>query len=115
MLVSEIMLQQTTVAAVIPHHERFLARFPSFEALAAAEEEEVLAAWSGLGYYRRARNLKATARAVVTDSGGIQEETTVLGVRCLTVRDNTERPSTIDEGTNVLVGADPRGLSALST
>ena len=61
---SEIMLQQTTVAAVIPYFERFLALFPTVEALAAAGDEAVLAAWAGLGYYARARNLHACARAV---------------------------------------------------
>ncbi len=55
--VSEIMLQQTRAQAAIPYYERFLARFPTVEALAAASEEEVLALWSGLGYYSRARNL----------------------------------------------------------
>ncbi len=61
---SEVMLQQTTVAAVIPYFERFLARWPSVEALAAAPEADVMAAWAGLGYYSRARNLVACARAV---------------------------------------------------
>jgi A/G-specific adenine glycosylase len=61
---SEIMLQQTTVAAVIPYYERFLARFPDVQALARAEEEAVMQAWAGLGYYARARNLHACARAV---------------------------------------------------
>jgi UDP-N-acetylglucosamine 2-epimerase (non-hydrolysing) len=50
------------------------------------------------------------ARIVITDSGGIQEETTVLGIPCITVRENTERPITIDMGTNVLVGADPEKI-----
>ena len=50
------------------------------------------------------------ARLVITDSGGIQEETTVLGVPCVTTRDNTERPVTVDQGTNVVVGRDPRRL-----
>ena len=59
------MLQQTQVAAVIPYYERFLARFPGVEALAAADEDEVLRLWSGLGYYARARNLLAAARAIV--------------------------------------------------
>jgi len=63
--VSEVMLQQTRVETVVPYYRRFLARFPSPAALAAAEEEEVLALWSGLGYYRRARLLQAGARAVV--------------------------------------------------
>src|SRR5690348_5053734 len=58
-LVSEFMLVQTTVAAVIPFYERFLRRFPDVRALAEAEEGEVLKAWEGLGYYRRARQLQA--------------------------------------------------------
>jgi A/G-specific adenine glycosylase len=62
---SEIMLQQTRVAAVVEHYERFLRRFPSVEKLAAAREASVLAAWSGLGYYRRARMLHAAAKEVV--------------------------------------------------
>ncbi len=64
------MLQQTTVQAVIPYWERFLARFPDVTALAAAAEEEVLALWSGLGYYRRARALHAAARSVMEERGG---------------------------------------------
>ncbi len=62
--VSEIMLQQTRAAAVVPYFERFLARFPNVEALARAREEEVLAAWSGLGYYGRARNLHRAAELI---------------------------------------------------
>jgi A/G-specific adenine glycosylase len=62
--VSEIMLQQTRVEAVIPYYERFLARFPDVEALAAASEPAVLTAWSGLGYYSRARNLHRAAKQV---------------------------------------------------
>jgi len=68
--VSEIMLQQTTVAAVIPYWERFLDRFPTVDALAAAPPEDVLAAWSGLGYYRRARHLHAAAREIVSRRDG---------------------------------------------
>jgi A/G-specific adenine glycosylase len=62
---SEIMLQQTRVAAVIPHYERFLERFPTIEVLAAAPEVDVLRQWAGLGYYTRARNLHKAARQVV--------------------------------------------------
>ena len=62
---AEIMLQQTQVAAVIPYYERFLDRFPSVGALAAAGEDDVLRLWSGLGYYARARNLHAASRAIV--------------------------------------------------
>ena len=62
-----------------------------------------------LGYLEFLK-LMATSRAVMTDSGGIQEETTVLGVPCLTLRDNTERPITVDEGTNTLVGRDVQAI-----
>jgi A/G-specific adenine glycosylase len=66
---SEIMLQQTTVAAVIPYYQRFLQRFPDVGSLAAAPSDAVMAAWAGLGYYARARNLHACAQAV-TQQGG---------------------------------------------
>ncbi len=66
---SEIMLQQTTVAAVIPYYQRFLARFPDVHALAAAPAETVMSAWAGLGYYARARNLHACAKAVAALGG----------------------------------------------
>jgi A/G-specific adenine glycosylase len=69
-LVSEFMLQQTGVATVIPYFHRFMARFPDVAALAAAPEDDVLALWSGLGYYARARRLHAAARAVVERHGG---------------------------------------------
>jgi A/G-specific adenine glycosylase len=62
---SEIMLQQTRVAAVIPYYERFLERFPDVRTLAEAPEEDVLRLWSGLGYYSRARNLQAAAKEIV--------------------------------------------------
>src|SRR5438105_1807988 len=67
---SEIMLQQTTVATVGPYFDRFVARFPSIRALAAASLDEVLHLWQGLGYYARARNLHACARAVVEHHDG---------------------------------------------
>ncbi|MDN3563766.1 A/G-specific adenine glycosylase [Paeniroseomonas aquatica] len=66
---SEVMLQQTTVAAVGPRFDRFLARFPDVAALAAAPEAEVMEEWAGLGYYARARNLHAAARAVAARGG----------------------------------------------
>jgi A/G-specific adenine glycosylase len=68
--ISEIMLQQTTVAAVVPYFHAFLARFPSLPDLAAADPDEVLHAWQGLGYYARARNLHACARALVERNEG---------------------------------------------
>src|SRR5579864_2949908 len=69
-LVAELMLVQTTVAAVIPYYLRFLERFPTVRDLAKADEADVLKAWEGLGYYRRARQLQAAARAVVREHGG---------------------------------------------
>ena len=66
-----MMLVQTTVAAVIPYFERFLRRFPDVKALAEADEGEVLKAWEGLGYYRRARQLHAAARMIVEEYGGV--------------------------------------------
>jgi A/G-specific adenine glycosylase len=68
---SEIMLQQTRVAAVIPYYERFLERFPDIHALAAAPQDEVLRLWSGLGYYSRARNLQRAAQEIVAKHGGV--------------------------------------------
>jgi A/G-specific adenine glycosylase len=67
---SEVMLQQTQVATVIPYYMRFLARFPELSILAAAPSDAVLALWSGLGYYSRARNLHRTARLIVENHGG---------------------------------------------
>lgn len=67
---SEVMLQQTQVATVIPYYRRFLARFPDVESLARASLDEVLVLWSGLGYYSRARNLHAAAQVVVESLGG---------------------------------------------
>jgi A/G-specific adenine glycosylase len=67
---SEIMLQQTRVAAVIEHYHEFLRRFPTVKQLAAAREASVLAAWSGLGYYRRARMLHAAAKVIVREHSG---------------------------------------------
>jgi A/G-specific adenine glycosylase len=68
--VSEVMLQQTTVAAVVPYFGRFLQAFPDLAALAAADEQQVLRLWEGLGYYRRARHLHAAARRLAADHGG---------------------------------------------
>lgn len=67
---SEVMLQQTTVAAVIPYFEEFVARWPDFAALATAPDADVMAAWAGLGYYSRARNLLKCARLVASEHGG---------------------------------------------
>jgi A/G-specific adenine glycosylase len=67
---SEIMLQQTQVATVIPYYRRFLARFPDLATLAAAPAQDVMALWSGLGYYARARNLQRAAQEIVAEHGG---------------------------------------------
>ncbi|HYF37879.1 MAG TPA: A/G-specific adenine glycosylase [Prosthecobacter sp.] len=72
-LVSEVMLQQTQISTVLDrgYYPRWMAQFPSFAVLAAASEAEILKAWEGLGYYRRARNLQKLAQAVVTQHGGV--------------------------------------------
>ena len=72
---SEIMLQQTQVATVIGYYQRFLQRFPTVQALAQAEQDDVMPYWAGLGYYARARNLLACARAVAGDHGGVFPDT----------------------------------------
>jgi A/G-specific adenine glycosylase len=79
---SEVMLQQTTVKAVIPYYRKFLDRWPTVAALAGADIEEVMAAWAGLGYYSRARNLHACARAVAAAHGGQfpRDETALLAL-----------------------------------
>lgn len=73
--VAEIMLQQTQVKTVIPYYERWLAQFPSVEALAAADLQQVLKAWEGLGYYARARNLHKAAKQIVTQHNGVFPDT----------------------------------------
>jgi len=73
--VSEIMLQQTRVSAVIPYYQRFLERFPTVEALAKAPEQELLECWSGLGYYRRARQMQQAARRIVAEHDGVFPDT----------------------------------------
>ena len=68
--VSEIMLQQTRVAAVLGYYARFLEAFPTVEALAAADEEQLMKRWEGLGYYSRARNLQKAAKMIMEECGG---------------------------------------------
>jgi len=69
-LLSEYMLQQTTVATVRPYYDRFLKKFPTLKSLAIGDLNDVLALWSGLGYYARARNLWAAVRAIYTEHRG---------------------------------------------
>ena len=80
--VSEIMLQQTQAATVIPYYLRFIGRFPTVQALAAASIDDVLKAWEGLGYYRRAHNLHKAARVIVAQHGGElpRDEKTLLAL-----------------------------------
>jgi UDP-N-acetylglucosamine 2-epimerase (non-hydrolysing) len=96
-----------TLPIVFPVHPRTRAIIES--GLGGAEP--ALRLTEPLGYLDFLR-LMADARLVLTDSGGIQEETTALGVPCLTLRENTERPITVTEGTNTIVGTDPRAISA---
>ena len=77
---SEIMLQQTRVSAALPYYDRFLERFPTIESLAGAPEQDLLAAWSGLGYYSRARNMQKAARKIV-EVGGFPHD--YEGIRAL--------------------------------
>lgn len=102
---SEIMLQQTTVAAVIPYFERFTTRWPTVEALAAAEDAELMSAWAGLGYYARARNLLACARTVAARGGFPDDEAGLLelpGVGAYTAAAvaaiGFDRPATVVDG-----------------
>ena len=69
--ISEIMLQQTRIEAVIPYYHRFLSAFPTVEALARSDEEQLMKLWEGLGYYSRARNLRRAAEAITREHGGI--------------------------------------------
>lgn len=80
--VSEVMLQQTQTATVIPYFERFLRTFPTVDALASADEQQVLKMWEGLGYYRRARDLHRAAQMLVQDHGGVvpQEMAVLCGL-----------------------------------
>ena len=105
--VSEVMLQQTQVAAVVPYFERFVARFPDVAALANADLDDVLHLWSGLGYYARARNLHRAARIVVSGCGGVMPDTVEALVELPGIGRSTagaivaqafDRPATILDG-----------------
>ncbi|MEI9813123.1 MAG: hypothetical protein WDO18_10860 [Acidobacteriota bacterium] len=78
--ISEIMLQQTRVAAVIPYYERFLSKYPRVQDLAAAPETELLAMWAGLGYYSRARNLQKAAQQIAAIGDFPREHADVLAL-----------------------------------
>lgn len=97
-----------TTPVVLPLHPRTRARMETAGLLAALDRHTILPL--GPASYLAMLGLMANARIVLTDSGGIQEETTALGIPCLTLRDNTERPITISEGTNTLVGRDTAAI-----
>jgi len=95
---------------VFPVHPRTVARLES-HGLALSSRITLMTPQSYLSFL----NLWKDAALVLTDSGGLQEETTALGVPCLTLRENTERPITIDEGSNTLAGTDPRRILSLAS
>jgi UDP-N-acetylglucosamine 2-epimerase (non-hydrolysing) len=97
------------IPVVFPIHPRTEARLAALGIPAAELERAGLRVCPPLGYLDFLQ-LEAAARVVVTDSGGVQEETTVLGVPCLTARDNTERPITVTLGTNKVIGSEPEAL-----
>ena len=109
--ISEIMLQQTQVGTVIPYFERWMRDFPDVETLAAATLDEVLAHWSGLGYYARARNLHKAAQVCVAEHGGALPETSealsaLPGIGPSTanaiVSQATGRPAAVLRGTDIV-------------
>src|SRR5205085_10442568 len=105
-LVSAIAEIQRQLPVVFPAHPRTRKRFEEFGLGPAIAAMPGLRLTEPLGYLDFL-GLTSQARLVLTDSGGLQEETTALGIPCLTIRENTERPITITEGTNTLVGIDP--------
>jgi UDP-N-acetylglucosamine 2-epimerase (non-hydrolysing) len=96
----------TAMPVLFPVHPRTRGRIEGFGLTELFSERHGIRLLEPLGYLEFL-NLMANARVVLTDSGGVQEETTILGVPCMTLRDNTERPVTVSEGTNRLVGSDP--------
>ena len=104
-LVDALQQVQTMLAVVFPVHPRTLNRLREFDLLARLQALPALTLIEPLGYLDFLK-LMAEARLVLTDSGGIQEETTILNVPCLTLRENTERPATLESGLNRLVGSD---------
>ena len=105
--ISEIMLQQTRIEAVIPYYERFLNELPSPAALAAVEEDRLLKLWEGLGYYSRARNLKKAAQKILADFGGELPYLTAVASPgdCFAPEYQTECSFTTDEFEEIATGA----------
>ncbi|OFV96916.1 MAG: A/G-specific adenine glycosylase [Acidobacteria bacterium RIFCSPLOWO2_12_FULL_54_10] len=116
--ISEVMLQQTRVQAVIDYYKRFLKTFPTMKTLATAKEEKLLAAWSGLGYYSRARNLQKAARVILREHNGKFPEDVAASLRLPGVGEYTARAVTsiaYDVPVAVLDGNVARVLSRLYT
>jgi UDP-N-acetylglucosamine 2-epimerase (non-hydrolysing) len=112
-LLDAVSIVGTSLPFVFPVHPRTKYRIAEFGLSDRLENGRVLCI-PPVGYLEMA-GLMRSARLVMTDSGGIQEETTALGVPCLTLRENTERPITVTEGTNILVGTDPAAAIAAAT
>jgi UDP-N-acetylglucosamine 2-epimerase (non-hydrolysing) len=104
--VSVVQAMAERIRVILPLHPRTKSKLADFALLSSLERSDRISVLDPLGYLDFLA-LMDSARFVLTDSGGIQEETTVLGVPCLTFRDNTERPITVTEGTNLVVGTDP--------
>jgi UDP-N-acetylglucosamine 2-epimerase (non-hydrolysing) len=100
---------QKDIPIIFPVHPRTMERIREFDLQGTLENAPDLRVMEPLGYLPFL-DLMANAKFVLTDSGGIQEETTILGIPCLTIRENTERPITLTEGTNTLVGTDPQKI-----
>lgn len=96
---------QKSIKIVFPVHPRTMKNLKNFDLLKYAKSQENLIITEPIGYLNF-MNLMINSKFVITDSGGIQEETTVLGVPCITMRNNTERPVTVEQGTNILVSTD---------
>lgn len=109
-LVDTLMTINTDLELVFPIHPRTLQQLQKHNLLGKLEASRI-ALLEPQGYLQMLGLMK-DARVVLTDSGGIQEETTALGVPCITLRDNTERPITVSEGTNALAGSDPEKILA---
>ncbi len=108
-LLDALAVIQKSMAVIFPIHPRTRANLECSDAGRRLKSLSAIRVIEPLGYLDFL-NLMSHANCVLTDSGGIQEETTILGVPCLTLRDNTERPVTIDQGTNRLVGCDPKKI-----
>ncbi len=107
-MIASLALVAEAVPVVFPVHPRTRARIETL-GLDVADRIQLIDPQP----YGRFLSLESAAMAVVTDSGGVQEETTALGVRCFTLRNNTERPVTVSHGTNIVLGLDPERLAAI--